>query len=312
MEDYYAILGVSRSATREQIQAAYRKIALRTHPDKSDSDDRAFRRATDAYLVLRDPRLRDEYNRQRKVFVKNPKIRKGTDIRVNLEIPIEDIIKGVTKKFETIRSGLCKDCSGTGSIAQRMQSCVFCNGTGTNLSSIVFKDPVSCEKCKGTGQVPEPPICETCKGSGTQWENITREIKVSPLTPWSIIIRGSGHQRVRGVAGDLIVEICPKPHPIYKVQGLNLFRNLEISPAQSILGDTISIDVFGRQVQVVIEPGSKTGETIVQKDEGVWYENQKGSLTIRLVMKIPRSISPREKELYKEILNLEKETVTHG
>lgn len=310
-EDYYAILGVSRSASKEQIQSAYRKIAIKTHPDKSPSEEENFRRATDAYLVLRDKKLRQEYDQQFRSITKTPKKRRATDIRVRFEVSTDERIKGIKKKFVTTRSGLCTECSGTGSKNHNMQKCPSCNGTGTDLASLVFKYPVSCDSCHGIGMIPEGPLCDSCSGLGTKLEVITREVSINPLTPLEITLSGSGNQMVNGDTGDLIVEVDVSPHPIYSVQGLNLYRHLEITPAQAILGDSMSIDVFGRQVQIIIPPNSKTGHRLELEGEGIFFMGRRGNLTIKLKIRIPEFIGSREMELYKELLHIEREA-SHG
>lgn len=308
-KDYYEILGVPRTASRKDIVSAYRKIAVKTHPDKSASEEAAFRSATEAYVVLGDEEKRRNYDLQFKIVEKSLtgiKNLHGSNVKVNLKLELREVLRGTTKRIATTRMGLCSKCSGTGSQEQQTKQCHTCNGTGFDLASLVFRKNQTCKACGGSRVQPLKPLCESCKGEGIQVENIQREITVTPLSSRLVTIIGSGNHILGGRPGDLIVDIQVDPDPIYHVQRLDLYRDLKITPTQAILGDVVMVDVFGKSVDINIPRGCQSGSSLTVRQEGVSYGDQRGDLFVKLIIDIPKSVSPEETDLYKQILEFER------
>jgi DnaJ-class molecular chaperone len=175
-----------------------------------------------------------------------------------------------------------------------------------DLASLVFKNNQLCKSCGGARVRPVKPLCQHCRGEGVQTENIQREVTVTPLSSRMVTIPGSGNHILGGKPGNLIVDIQVDPDPVYHVQKLDLYRDLKVTPVQAVLGDVVTVDVFGKQVDIKIPSGCQTGSSLTLRQEGVSYGGQKGDLFVKVHIKVPRSITPGEKDLYMQILELER------
>ena len=218
MKDYYQILSVSRTATAEEIKKAYRKLALKYHPDRNPGDREAeerFKEAAEAYEVLRDPekrRLYDAYGHDglkqsgfqgftgfddifttfndifsdffgfsRRDFRTAWGPEPGRDLRFDLTITLEEAVSGVKKEIEIERMETCSGCRGTGlRDGARPMVCRACGGTGQAvMQEGFFRIATTCRRCNGTGQVIESP-CLKCNGRGLRPERRRVTIRIPP------------------------------------------------------------------------------------------------------------------------------------
>jgi len=316
VEDLYQVLRISPNATREEVVSAYKRVALQTHPDKSPSDEEFFKKATEAYTILRDPEKRSKYDKKfnyKKFNSTKTVIRQGKDIRVTLRVSLEDLVHEVTKTIITTRRGICPACQGTGSKDKKTDKCRICNGSGINPISPVIGMRISCEACQGIGHIPSGKTCFSCSGTGLINEEIQRSIHLNPHFPGNVVIPSSGHCHPNGDPGNLIIEVLVKKDPIYELHGLNIYRSLEISPVQAILGDVVEIYLFNRTLSIKIPPGTQHDTVIEIKNEGALCEHKKGNLFIRMKIITPKFISKEARALYEKILGLEgSEEIIHG
>ena len=163
----YEILGVDPSATIAQITKKFRTLALEHHPDKNGGDDRKFIEITKAYEILKDPKKRDRYQESKHPKKVIPaKIRKGSDIQLNLNISQIDLLNEVEKKFSTYRLIKCPQCNGTGSSKKELISCTTCSGDGINPITKIIGPKQVCSVCKGYGDYPCDNTCSKCIGTG--------------------------------------------------------------------------------------------------------------------------------------------------
>src|SRR3990172_1544131 len=181
--DYYDVLGVGRDTSPEEIKKAYRRLAMEFHPDRVPAEQKAeaeerFKEISEAYEVLADEekrRLYDEYGHagvEQRAWGAGPQ--RGADLRYDLEIDLEDVLRGARKTIEVPHAVRCKPCDGTGAEGGRIQPCTQCNGSGqvshvqqrghTRMVSIG-----TCPRCRGRGEWPER-ACAACDGAGVTQE----------------------------------------------------------------------------------------------------------------------------------------------
>ncbi len=203
--DYYEILGVPRNAGPEDIKAAYRKAAIKHHPDKNPGDkasEEAFKKASEAYSVLGDPQKRARYDRfgtagempggggvqwDSEVFTDfsdllgglfgfgdifggnrrgGPRVQRGADLRYDLRMSLEEAFSGKDESIEIPREDPCPDCKGSGSTSGRRATCQTCHGHGTMTSRQgFFTVSRTCSHCGGSGEAVQDP-CGKCRGRG--------------------------------------------------------------------------------------------------------------------------------------------------
>jgi molecular chaperone DnaJ len=316
LENYYDILGVSRNASVDEIKKAYRKIAMKYHPDKKPGNkvaEEMFGEATKAYEILKDPEKRKKYNSQfswaqPKTKTERPK-RKGTDLRINVKVRRAELIRGAERLIVTKRKGLCKKCEGTGSLERKTKKCVYCNGTGLQGFSLALGERKKCQYCKGAGKTPAGLPCFDCKGTALTNEIIRRKITLHPLMASSTVLVGLGNCCFGGIAGELFIDLDIIEDPNYKVEWLDIKGKVRISPAQAVLGDSVKLVVFDKDITVEIPPGTRNGHIIEMKNAGITYEGKTGYFKAIVYINIPLILSKEEKELYQKLLQIEKEKV---
>lgn len=315
MVNHYERLSVSRTATPQEITEAYRRIAVRAHPDKNPSNEKEFRGATESYNILRDPIRRKEYDEIMFSPTVNPitfrskkKVCKGENLRVSIQVTAREIAQCATRTILTSRMGLCKKCHGTRAESGQDKTCPICGGLGYDPISVILSSRSTCETCSGYGRVPEGPLCNRCHGKGLEKEQIRRDITLNPGVRASFILCESGNYSPHGgQTGNLLVDVVVEKDSVYTMHGLKLRRQLKISPAQAVLGDEIVLDVFGTPVTVIIPSGSQPGRLLEIEGAGLSYEGRRGNLEIQLWLEIPDVVDESLLELYKNVRSREKE-----
>ena len=284
--DYYEILGVEKSASAADIKKAYRRLAMKYHPDRNGGDKEAeakFKEIGEAYDVLGDEQKRAAYDRFGKAGVNpgaaggaggfggfggfgqggfadmgdlgdifseffgggarhqsGPRAMKGTDLRYDMEITLEQAAKGHTTEIRVPVWEKCDTCDGTGSRSKaKPEVCPHCRGTGTiHVQQGFFAVKQTCPHCNGAGQKVKDP-CPACDGTGHKKVMKTLEVKIPAgiNNGQRIRLAGKGQPGVNGgPAGDLYVEISIKPHDIFQRDGDDLHVELPISFVTAALG----------------------------------------------------------------------------
>jgi len=353
-KDYYDVLGLDHSATKEDIKKAYRKLALKYHPDKNKEKDaeEKFKEISEAYAVLYDDEKRKMYDQyghagidqqyttedifrttdfgdifrgmgfgfddifeqffgRRAGYSSQSYPQRGSDIRLDIEISLEDAYKGVETELNVPRTELCETCKGSGARpGTSPKRCPTCGGSGQMQTSRrtafgMFTQITTCTKCRGQGTIIEDP-CPTCHGRGT--EQITRKIELR--IPKGIDegahlrLAGQGeHPQGASQGGDLYVVVHMKEHPVFERRGDDLYRALNVSLPQASLGATLPVDTLGGAERFKIPPGTDSGTLLkikgggMPKIRGMGY----GDLYVQIQVKTPKKLNKRAQLLLGEL-----------
>ncbi|GGH08142.1 chaperone protein DnaJ [Alsobacter metallidurans] len=344
--DYYELLEVSRTATETELKSAFRKLAMKHHPDKNPGDKQAeakFKELNEAYQVLSDGQKRAAYDRFGHAAFENgggggpgfgndfassmadifedlfgdfssrggrqqPNGReRGSDLRYNLEITLEEAYAGKTATLKVPTSIACEACSGTGAKpGSKAKQCPTCGGYGrVRASQGFFSIERTCPNCQGRGEVIEDP-CRSCNGAG----RVTRERTLSVNIPAGvedgtrIRLANEGEAGLRGGPnGDLYIFLSLKAHPFLQRDGADLFCRVPVSMVTAALGGEISVPVLdGEECSVKVPEGTQTGKQIRIRSRGmpILRSRDHGDLYIQVVVETPQKLSGRQRELLRE------------
>jgi len=349
-KDYYETLGVQRDASGDEIKRAYRGLARTHHPDvahdKSDAEHR-FKEINEAYEVLSDPNKRAQYDRfgsvgngmdgggfganfgsagfgdifdmffgaasgggaaERQARRSGPA--RGSDLRYNMEITLEEAFAGTTKEIAFAHLAQCETCKGNGAAPNSLiVPCDRCQGTGvmrqvrqTPLGQFVTQ--AACTTCNGEGQRITQP-CETCGGRGRHEVERKLSVKVPAGVDDGSRIRipGSGEAGIRGgAAGDLFVYLNVPQHRIFRREGLDTFVDVPIAYVQAALGATITAPSLEGDLQVAVPAGTQTGTTMRLRGRGMptVRGTQRGDHHVTVHVVVPSKSNKRQRELLEE------------
>ncbi|HEX4640891.1 MAG TPA: molecular chaperone DnaJ, partial [Chthoniobacterales bacterium] len=337
--DYYEVLSVTRTATEEEVKRAYRKLAVKYHPDKNPGDPHAeekFKELGEAYDVLSDGDKRSAYDRFghaafsqgmgrgggfhdpfdifREVFggagggifetffgggatTDREGRQRGSDLRYDMQITLEEAAFGVDKEIEVRKLDTCATCAGKGAEpGSRTINCPACGGRGQVISSRgFFQVSQTCPRCRGVGQIIEKP-CRACGGEGRA-ENTSRiKLKIPAGIADGSRLRssGNGEAGIRGgPGGDLYVVIHIKEHPIFQREDDNLYCEVPISFTLAALGGEIPVPTLEGKANLKVPAGTQSGQVFKLRGKGVANVNarDRGDLFARLLVEVPTRLN---------------------
>jgi molecular chaperone DnaJ len=307
--DYYEVLGVARDASEDDLKKAYRRCAMKFHPDRNPGDkaaEESFKEAKEAYETLSDARKRRMYDSHGhaafehgmgggggggpgyadmgdifgdifgNIFggaaggARGP--RRGADIGYVMEISLEEAVGGVEKQIEVPTLDECEACDGSGSSDGKLETCGTCQGRGqVRFQRGIFSMQQACPHCGGRGKTIARP-CGECQGHGRIERTKTLQVKIPAGVDNGDRIRlaGEGEAGPAGAPpGDLYVDIRVREHEIFQRDGDDLHCEVPIRISQAALGDTIRVPTLGGDVELRIPAETQTGRMFRLRGKGV-------------------------------------------
>jgi molecular chaperone DnaJ len=343
--DFYEVLGVARGCDEKELKGAFRKLAMQFHPDRNGGDrssELKFREVSEAYEILKDPQKRAAYDRfGHRAFeqgggfgaaggmgagfasftdifdeffgglggaARRAGRERGSDLRYNLEISLEEAFSGKSVEVEVPTSVTCDICSGSGSKpGTSPKACPTCGGAGRVRASQggFFHIERTCPACHGRGEVVSDP-CTKCAGAGrvNQTRTLSVNIPAGIEDGTRIRLAGEGEAGVRGgPAGDLYIFLSLKPHAFFQRDGADIFCRVPVSITTAALGGQFEVPtVDGDRTRVKVPEGAQTGRQFRLKGKGmpVLRSRQSGDMYVQIVVETPQSLSRRQRELLEE------------
>jgi len=346
--DYYEVLGVSRTCTEAELKSAFRKLAMQHHPDRNPGDNECehkFKEINEAYDVLKDGDKRAAYDRFGHAAFEQGGMggaqgfsadfgsafadifegifgmpggrgrstgrERGSDLRYNMEITLEDAFEGKTAQVRIPTSVTCEACSGSGAKAgTKPKACSTCGGMGKiRHAQGFFTLERTCPSCQGRGQVIEDP-CKACGGAGRVTRERTLSVNIPPGVEDGTRIRlaGEGEAGVRGgPPGDLYIFLSLAPHAFFQRDGADLHCRVPISMVTASLGGDFEVPAIdGSKAKVKVPAGTQTGRRFRLSGKGmpVLRSKQTGDMYVQVSVETPQNLNKRQKDLLAEFAKL--------
>ena len=337
MADHYEALGVSRTATQDEIKKAYRKLARELHPDvNSDTaSQERFKSVTHAYEVLSSPESRRDYDMGGQnafggsnfdfgdIFgsffgngQRGPKSRveRGQDALLRVELTLQEVVFGADKTLEVDTAVLCETCHGSCCMPGTAPTvCDICRGAGQiqrQVRSLLgnVMTSAACGSCRGYGQLITSP-CVDCRGQGRVRARRDIELKVPAGVEDGLRLQLSSQGEVGfagGPNGDLYVDIVVRQDDVFGRSGDDLTCTLEVPLHDAVLGSVAKIETFDGEQTVEIHAGQQTGDVITLKGKGVTHLRNSGRGDLRVMVQVvtPTKLDSKQKELFKSLAAL--------
>jgi molecular chaperone DnaJ len=337
--DFYEVLGVTRTASDEEIKKAYRKMAMKYHPDRNPDDANAeekFKDVQKAYAILSDREKRSAYDQYGHAGIdpnmggaggfsggfdfgdifsqmfggaagggRQPNYQ-GADLQYNIEISLEEAAHGVKKTITIPTYEECDVCHGSGAKeGTSATTCSMCGGSGTvHVRQAIFQIQQTCPQCHGTGREIKNP-CVKCHGEGRVKTRKTVEVSIPAGIDDGQRIRlsGEGEPGSHGApAGDLYVLVSVRAHQVFERDGMDLHCELPISFTIAALGGEVEVPTIDGKVKLNIPKETQTGRRMRVRGKGIKSVRSAavGDLYCHIVVETPVNLTDRQKELLEE------------
>jgi molecular chaperone DnaJ len=336
--DYYEVLGVAKNADAAEIKKAYRRMAMKYHPDRNEGDAESevkFKEVQEAYDVLSDEEKKPAYDRFGHAGV-NPQARggasdfgdifgdvfgdifgggrsggrrassRGSDLRYTLELDLEEAVRGTEVQITVPTYASCSPCGGSGAKkGSSPVSCTTCGGIGqVRMQQGFFSVQQTCPQCRGTGKTIKDP-CSDCGGQGRVQKDKKLSVKIPAGVDTGDRIRlaGEGEAGAQGdPAGDLYVQVAVREHAVFQRDGKNLYCSAPISFVELALGGEIEVPTLSGRVKLKIPPETQTGKMFRIRGKGVApvRGGSEGDLLCKVTVETPVNLTKEQKELLKQ------------
>lgn len=308
-KDLYKILGVNKTASADEIKKAFRKLAMKLHPDRNPDDKEAeakFKEVKAAYDILSDEQKRATYDRFGYDAARGnaqagfsgagaggfsdifgdvfgdifggrqsggKRQNRGRDLAYELDLSLEEAVNGKNTTIRIPTYVPCKKCHATGATEKSTKrTCPTCQGSGqVRMQQGFFSIAQTCPNCHGKGQIIENP-CDKCRGEGRVHEHVSKQVNIPAGVDTGDRIRlsGEGEAGEMGApAGDLFVEIRVRKHPIFTREGDHLYCEMPISFVTACLGGEIEVPTLSGRVMLTIPAETQTNKTFRLRGKGV-------------------------------------------
>lgn len=337
---YYEVLGVQRGASEEELKKAFRRLAMKHHPDRNPDNkdcEAQFKEAKEAYEILGDAQKRSLYDQHGHAAFEagrggaggfhadvgdifgdifsdifgmgggrgRGRARAGADLRYVLELDLEEAVFGLDKQIDIPTLAACKSCDGSGSADGKTGTCATCHGHGrVRMQNGIFSIQQACPHCGGAGRVIVNR-CKTCRGEGRVQQDKTLSVKIPAGVDSGDRIRlsGEGQAGPAGTpAGDLYVEVHVREHKIFQRDHDDLHCEVPIRFSQAALGANLKVPTLDGDAEIRIPAETQTGKSFRLRGKGVRNvrNGHVGDLICRVVVETPVKLDKRQRELLGE------------
>ena len=347
--DYYEVLGVNRDAAEPEIKTAYRRLAMKFHPDRNPDNPKAeeqFKEAKEAYEILTDANKRAAYDQYGHAGVdpsagggagaagfgeafgdifgdifgggrSRSSVYRGADLRYNLEVTLEEAARGTETKIRIPTMQACETCHGSGTKpGTQPTSCATCGGHGqVRMQQGFFSIQQTCPKCHGSGKVVKSP-CLQCHGAGRIKQHKTLSVKIPAGVDEGDRIRlsGEGEAGVNGgPTGDLYVVIHLKAHAVFQRDHNDLHCEMPISFSTAAVGGDIEIPTLDGYAKIKVPAETQTGKVFRLRGKGIKGVRSTtfGDLMCHVVIETPVNLTTRQRELLAELEDINVKNAGH-
>jgi molecular chaperone DnaJ len=347
--DLYEVLGVAKDASERDIKKAYKKLAMKYHPDRTAGDkdlEVKFKEVKYAYEILTDEQKRAAYDQYGHAAFEQgqggfgggggaggadfadifgdvfgdifgggrrgggrAQAQRGADLRYNLELSLEEAVRGKEVELKIPKLSSCDDCNGSGARpGSKAENCAHCQGSGhiqVRQGPFVMQQP--CPVCRGRGKVIKDP-CRSCHGEGRLEKTKTLSVKIPAGVDSGDRIRlsGEGEAGEMGApAGDLYVQVHVREHKIFQRDGNNLYCEVPISFTRAALGGDIEVPTLDGKLKLKVPAETQTGKLFRLRGKGVQSvrSGAAGDLICKVVIETPVNLSERQQQLLQELDN---------
>ena len=347
-KDYYKILGIGKNASKEEIKSAYKNLAKKYHPDLNKNTDAAekFKEINEAAAVLGDEQKRAQYDQFgtageqfqsggfsgfdfsdfmsgsggfdfdsifQNFFGGSQRTRRrqrGSDLRYDLEIELENAAFGASKTINIPRLEACGKCHGTGAESQKdIVTCDECNGKGTSTRTQrtpfgLFSTTATCRKCGGQGRYVKNK-CEECSGRGLVQRTRKIEIKIpaGATDGTNLRVQGEGESGEKGTTpGDLFIVIHVRPHKIFERHNENVYIKTYIPFTTAALGGDIEVPTLKGKANLKIPEGTQSNTIFRMKGLGIpdLHSHHIGDQNVEVIISVPEKLTKKQKKLLED------------
>ncbi len=338
-KDYYEALGVARGASDDELKKAYRRLAMKYHPDRNQDSvesESKFKEVKEAYAILSDAQKRSAYDQFGHAGVDqnsgvggggagfgdvfgdvfgdifggaaggSRRSSRGADLRYSLQMTLEEAVNGVEKQIRVPKMADCATCSGSGAKpGSKPTSCSTCDGHGqVRMQQGFFSIQQTCPKCRGQGTVITDP-CRNCHGQGIVAEEKTLSVKIPAGVDDGDQVRltGEGERGDSGSKpGDLYVQVQMKKHNIFERNGDHLYCEVPVSFTTIALGGELTIPTLSGRANLKVPAESQSGKIFRLRGKGVRNvrNGNQGDLCCKVVVETPVKLSKAQKDLLKQ------------